>query len=247
MPQYTIKNGMTTLDVRLDRVPIFDPRSLDFLIRDLLSDEHKNTLVTKLWDAPPGTPVLDQGQEGACTGFGTTNELLWNPVPVPGLDATFAREKIYWAAQKTDPWPGGSYPGANPQYEGTGVLYAIKAAAKLGYYAEYRWAKSENDMARGVSHLGPAIIGINWTEDMFRPDADNYIHPTGSIAGGHCILATGIDINADCYILHNSWGPTWGQDGNCKIKRSDMAKLLRDQGECCIITARLMPLSDTNV
>jgi papain like protease len=241
MPDYTLKNGETTLDVRLDRVPFFDRRSLDFLIRDLLNEDQKQTLTTKLWDAPSGTPVLDQGQEGACTGFGTTNELLWNPVPVPGLDGTFAREKIYWVAQETDPWPGGSYPGAEPQYEGTAVLYAIRAAADLGYYTEYRWAKSESEMALGVSHLGPAIIGINWYKNMFTPDTRDFVHPTGSLAGGHCILVTGIDVEGGFYTLHNSWGPTWGDNGNCKIKRADMAKLLREQGECCIITGRALP------
>jgi hypothetical protein len=241
MPQYTLKDGSNTTDRRLDRIPAFDRRSLDFLIRDALDDTQKQTLLTKLWDAPPDTPVLDQGQEGACTGFGTTNELLWNPVPVPQLDGTFAREKIYWVAQEDDPWPGGSYPGATPHYEGTAVLYAIKAAAAIGYYTAYHWATTETEMAQGVSHLGPAIIGINWTENMFDPDADNYVHPTGELAGGHCLLAIGLDVAGGYYTLHNSWGPTWGDNGNCKIKRADMAKLLRDQGECCIITGRSLP------
>lgn len=244
MPQYTLKDGNRTLDVRLDRIPHLDPRSLGYLIREVLSDTQQAP-VTKLWDAPDGTPVLDQGQEGACIGFGTTNELLWNPVPVPGLDAKFAREKVYWTAQREDPWPGGSYPGATPTYEGTGVLYGIKAAAEMGYYTEYRWAKTETEMAAGVSHLGPAVIGVNWTNNMFKPDANNFIHPTGGLAGGHCILATGIDVEGGYYTLHNSWGPTWGQHGNCKIKRADMAKLLKAQGECCIITGRNLPTTPT--
>lgn len=241
MPQYTLKDGSSTADRRLDRIPAFDQRSLDHLVRDALTDDQKQAPTTKLWDAPEGTPVLDQGQEGACTGFGTTNELLWNPVPVPSLDATFAREKVYWVAQEDDPWPGGAYPGATPQYEGTAVLYAIKAAADLGYYTQYRWATSESEMALGVSHLGPAVIGVDWYNKMFTPDAKNFVHPTGGVAGGHCLLAIGIDVEAGYYTLHNSWGPTWGDNGNCKIKRTDMAKLLRDQGECCIITGRWMP------
>lgn len=241
MPQYTLKDGTSTSDRRLDRVPSFDARSLNFLVRDALDDTQKQTLTTKLWDAPTGTVVLDQGEDGACVGFGTTNELLWNPVPVPNLDATFAKEKIYWVAQENDPWPGGSYPGASPRYDGTAVLNGIKAAAELGYYTQYRWAKTESEMAQGVSHLGPAVIGITWMNNMFTPDAKNFVHPTGGIAGGHCILVIGIDVEGGFYTLHNSWGPNWGINGNCKIKRTDMAKLLADQGECCIITGRSMP------
>ena len=239
--QFILKNGVRTFDRRLDRVPVFDGRSLNYRIGDALDESQQQRLVTKQWTAPAGTPVLDQGQEGACVGFGTTNELLWNPVPVPNLDNTFAREKIYWVAQEDDPWPGGSYPNASPVYEGTGVLYGIKAAADLGYYTEYRWAKSEKELALGVGHLGPAIIGVDWYAHMFEPDPSGFIHPTGGKQGGHCTLLTGINVELGYYTLHNSWGSSWGDNGDCKIKRTDMAKLLADSGEACIITGRSVP------
>jgi hypothetical protein len=240
MPQYTLKDGTSTFDRRLDRIPAFDQRSLDFPARGALNPQQQR-LVTKLWTAPDSTPVLDQGQEGACVGFGTTNELLWNPVPVPKLDATFAREKIYWVAQEDDPWPGGSYPGASPRYEGTSVLYGVKAAADLGYYTEYRWATTEPEMALAVGHLGPAIIGVDWYEGMFQPDTKGFIHPTGDKAGGHCTLIIGVDVQGGYYTLHNSWGASWGDNGNCKVKRKDMAKLIADNGEVCVITGRTLP------
>jgi hypothetical protein len=240
MPQYTLKDGTSTFDRRLDRIPAFDQRSANFPVQAALNAEQQ-TLVSKTWTAPDGTPVLDQGQEGACVGFGTTNELLWNPVPVPDLTAQFAREKIYWVAQEDDPWPGGAYPKASPRYEGTSVLYGIKAAADLGYYTEYRWATSEKEMALGVGHLGPAIIGVDWYEGMFKPDSKGFIHPTGDKVGGHCTLIIGVNVRSGYYILHNSWGASWGDNGNCKIKRTDMAKLMGDNGEICIITGRTLP------
>jgi len=241
MPQYPLKDGTSTTDVRLDRIPAFDPQSLNFRIRAALDESQQQTLWTRNWNAPAGTPVLDQGQEGACTGFGVTNELLWNPVPVPALDAAFAREKIYWPAQEGDPWPGGAYPGANPHYDGTAVLFAIKAAVSLGYYTEYRWGTSEAEMALGLSHLGPAVIGIDWYRGMFTPNSGGFLRLTGGKAGGHCILVTGINVNAGYYTVHNSWGPTWGVNGDAKIRRDDMAELLAADGECCIITGRSIP------
>lgn len=240
MPQFTLKDGTSTSDRRLDRIPLFDRHSLNYPVGDALNEEQQK-LVSHAWTAPDGTPVLDQGQEGACVGFGVTNELLWYPVAVPGLDAAFAREKIYWVAQREDPWPGGAYPDANPRYEGTSVLYGVKAAADLGYYTEYRWATSEKELALGVGYLGPAIIGVDWYQGMFHPDPNGFIRPTGDKAGGHCTLLTGIDITGDYYILHNSWGSTWGNQGNCKIRRKHMAKLLADNGEACIITGRSLP------
>lgn len=242
MPQHTLKDGSSTTDRRLDRIASpYDRRSLDFTVNQALNAEQRQALISNLWTAPDGTTVLDQGEEGACAGYGVTNELLWNPIPVPGLDGTFARQKIYWVAQENDPWAGGSYPGGQPVYEGTSVLAAVKAAADLGYYTEYRWATSEKEMALGIGHLGPAIIGVDWYNNMFRPDRTGYIHPTGGVAGGHCLLAIGIDTDGDYYTLHNSWGPTWGNNGNCRIHRRDMAKLLGANGECCIITGRSLP------
>lgn len=250
---FTLKDGSTVHDRRLDRIAAFDRRSLQFPVSEVLNADQQN-IVTQLWAAPDNTPVLNQGREGACVGFGTTHELLWNPVPVPGLDAAFAREKIYWVAQENDPWPGGSYTGASPIYEGTSVLYGVKAAADLGYYKEYRWATSETEMARAVSYLGPAIIGVDWYEGMFAPDSKGYIHATGDKMGGHCCLVIGVNVDTPTgkttrkknnvegyYTIHNSWGPDWGDNGNCKISRADMRKLLGDNGECCIITERSMP------
>jgi hypothetical protein len=235
-----LKDGSEVFDRRLDRIAAFDRRSLEFPVRGALNDEQQE-LVTKTWSVPENTPVLDQGREGACVGFGVTHELLYYPVAVRGLDATFAREKIYWVAQEADPWPGGSYPEASPRYEGTSVMYGVKAAADLGYYKEYRWATSEKEMALGVGYLGPAIIGVDWYEGMFKPNKDGYIRPSGEKMGGHCCLITGINVRSGYYTLHNSWGPSWGHNGNAKISRKDMAKLIADNGEVCIVTQRTLP------
>lgn len=240
---YTLKNGVSTFDRRLDRIPLFDRQSLSYPINDALNAEQQ-TLISKTWTAPPGTPVLNQGTEGACVGMGVTHELLFYPVAIRGLDADFARKQIYWVAQRDDPWPGGSYPDANPRYEGTSVLYGIKAAADLGYYTEYRWATSEKEMALGVGYLGPAIIGVDWYEGMFAPDSKGFIRPTGDKMGGHCCLVIGVNVKSDYYTIRNSWGPEWGNNGNCKISRKDMAKLLGDNGEVCIITQRNLPPPD---
>lgn len=240
MPTYTLKDGTSSFDRRLDRIPAFDQRSLNFPVGAALNEEQQ-TPISHMWTAPPDTPVLNQQAEGACVGFGITHELLYYPVAVRGLDASFAREKIYWVAQREDPWPGGSYPEASPRYEGTSVLYGIKAAADLGYYKEYRWATSEKDMALGVGYIGPAIIGIDWYEGMFAPDSKGFIHPTGEKVGGHCTLIVGINVRDGYYTLHNSWGPSWGVHGNAKIRREDMAKLIGDNGEVCIITERTLP------
>lgn len=241
MTAYTLRDGSTVTDPRLNRTHRFDERSKQYRVSAVLPQSKP---VTKMWTIPGGaaTEVLDQGVEGACCGFGVTNELRFRPVPVNGLDDVFAREKIYWLAQHTDSLPGGSYPGADPRYEGTSVLDAVKAAQTLGYYTEFRWAMSEPEMCLGVGYLGPAIIGVDWYQGMFTPDTGGYLHRTGGIAGGHCILVKGVNVRSGFYTVYNSWGPGWGDHGTAKISRPDMAALLAADGECCIITGRARPL-----
>lgn len=228
----------TTFDRRLDRLVEFDARSREYSVRQFLRGDEKP--VSKTWTIPSGV-VLDQGKEGACAGFGTVHELLAEPEAIPGLDATFAREQIYWNAQRNDAWEGGSYPGGQPFYEGSSVLAAVKEAANLGYYGEYRWAFGEQDLALTVGTVGPAILGLNWYKGMLKPNARGYIRPTGGVVGGHCILCIGIDVTGSYYVLLNSWGPSWGEAGTCKVSRSDMARLLADNGEACVITQRFTP------
>jgi hypothetical protein len=233
-----LRDGSYVEDRVLDRIPEFHPASLNFPVCAALSSEQQKTPKTTTWTIPAGSPILDQGQEGACVGFGITNELRFNPVPIPGLDATFARQRIYWPAQQGDPWPGGSYPGATPVYEGTSVHAGIQVGVDLGYYTEFRWAFSEPEMMLGVGYLGPAVIGINWYSGMYRPNAKGFLTVTGDKVGGHCILVKAVNVRSGYYTVYNSWGPTWGDKGCAKISRSDMAKLLDQDGECCLITGR---------
>lgn len=238
-----LRDGTPLLDPRLDRLVEFDHRSREYPARACLAAG--STPVTKLWTLPTGAPVLDQGREGACVGFGVTNELRFEPVAVPGLDATFAREKIYWPAQRIDQWPGGAYPGASPQYEGTSVLAGMKAAKALGFYGEYRWAFGEADLALAVSHIGPVVIGVNWYTGMFRPDSRGYLNATGRVEGGHCVLVVGLNSRYAYYTIYNSWGASWGNQGTARIRRSTMDRLLREDGDAAVITQRFQPDSLT--
>lgn len=57
--------------------------------------------------------------------------------------------------------------------------------------------------------------------------------------GGHAILCNGVNVKSGLYRLHNSWGESWGVNGEAFISRADMATLLKRQGEACIPVKRL--------
>ncbi len=235
-----LRDHSVVSDPRLDRLVQYDERSKKFpLCATLNSDERQPR--SRRWAMPIRDKILNQGKEGACVAFAITNELKAKPVPIKGLNDVFARQAIYWPAQEIDDWPGGSYPGAEPLYEGTSVLAGVKTAAKLGFYTEYRWAFSENELALGISYQGPAVVGVPWYAGMLRTDDDDYINVTGTVQGGHAICVLGIDVDEGCYIFMNSWGGRWGNRGRGRIRRTDMARLLHENGEACIVTGRAVP------
>ncbi len=212
------------LNRTFDRIIHFDERSRNFPVRSLVLKKKRKTM---MW---PCNLWLDQGQEGACTGFSVSHEAAAEPVAVPNITNETARE-IYKRAKQLDDFPG-------EDYEGSTVLGAMKAATEKGWYEEYRWAFGEDDLAYAVGYFGPAVLGIPWYEGMCTPDKDGLIKVSGNLAGGHAILCNGYDATKKLYRLHNSWGREWGVDGECFISEKDMKRLLREQGEACIPVRR---------
>jgi len=232
----TLRNGTTTADPRLTRLVQFDERSRSFPIRATFASGAKARSFTWRCDT-----YLDQGSEGTCVGFSMTHELIARPCVVKGVDGKFAREQVYWEAQKIDPWDGGSYPGASPTYEGTSVLAGVKMLRKLGYIQQYRWCFGLEDLVMAVGYKGPAILGVNWYQGMFDTLPCGHIHVTGSVAGGHAILCKGVSVKNKTFTLHNSWGSSWGNGGDALISWDEMERLLYEQGEAVIPLLRSHP------
>jgi len=215
------------MDVKrvFDRLASFDEKSRNFPIRAMIRAGLPRRSYT--WKCPVN---LDQGSEGACTGFSTAQEAAAKPVMVKNVTNDLARE-IYHRARQLDEWPG-------EDYEGSSVLAAVKAGAERNWYKEYRWAFGEDDLALAVGYKGPAILGIPWYEGMCKPDAAGIIAVTGKVLGGHAILCNGYNAKKSLYRLHNSWGADWGVAGDCFISAADIDRLLHEKGEACIPVVR---------
>lgn len=230
-----LRDGTTPADPRLGRLPQFDERSRAYPVRAALAPAQQAAPRGYTWRC---TTTLDQGSEGSCVGHAWAHELLARPAEATGVDHPYARERLYWAAQQLDEWEGGAYPGATPQYEGTSVLAGAKVVSGLGAMAEYRWAFGLSDLVLAVGYKGPAVLGVNWYEGMFRPDGAGYVWPSGAVAGGHAILCRGVSVSRRTFTLRNSWGPGWGNGGDCLVTWDTMERLLGEGGEACIPVGR---------
>ncbi|MGP3979837.1 hypothetical protein [Streptomyces sp. KR80] len=235
-----LKNGNTTIDPRLDRIPEFDERSKDYPIRMLVTE--RAPLRSAGWACPSW---LNQGHEGACVGFAWSHELIATPVQVPGVNDSFARE-VYKDARRLDEWPG-------ENYSGTSVLAGAKAVVARGYMEEYRWAFGVDDVLRTLGYFGPVVIGVKWYDSMFEPAPNGLLEVLPGEFGGHAILVRGVSLKArldgqggtmPVVRLRNSWGRDWGVDGDCYLRVEDLEKLLKDEGEACVpVTRKSGPLS----
>lgn len=171
---------------------------------------------------------LDQGSEGACTGFGASNTLLLGPRHKWWVtnDTAFA---LYHEAQDNDEWPG-------HDYEGSSVNGAMRAMQKDGTITSYSWLKTLEEIRHALSYLGAVEMGTNWYSGMWNPDSHGLLHPTGSVVGGHAWALSGYRTGADgsrVYRMENSWGQSWGVDGGAYLLEPDLQTLL-DGGECAI-------------
>ena len=205
----------------LNRRVSFDERSRAHPVRALVANRPPRSYT---WRCPVW---LDQGQEGACTGFGVSHAAASRPHNKQPITNESAFE-LYHEAQKLDEWPG-------EDYEGSSVIAAAKAAKAAGLCSAYKWAFGEAELASAVSWVGPVVVGVNWYDGMEDTDSKGLLSVTGKLVGGHAIVVLGFNVRTGLYKLKNSWGMDWGVLGYCYITRTDMARLLKEQGEAVVL------------
>lgn len=212
-------------DPRLDRRVRFDERSRQYRAVDRLPRRAaQRGPRSYTWSCPVW---LDQGQEGACTGFSTAQAVAARPRPKPGV--TNADGELYYRrARQLDDWPG-------EDYDGSSVLGAMLAAKEFGDVESFDWVfGGAEELAAVVGWICPAVLGIDWLAGMAQTDERGLISATGGVLGGHAILCNGVNVKARTFRLHNSWGADWGVSGDAFISWSDMDLLLARQGEAAV-------------
>jgi hypothetical protein len=130
--------------------------------------------------------ILDQGQEGACTGFGLAcviNYLLWRRHLESRADGPFdsiSPRIIYQLARFYDEWPG-------EDYDGSSCRGAMKGWHKHGVCAKLSSATSAVQCAyptcRGLDECGtPADRGLLMDCQTLRRDMQAAIYQIGAIS-----------------------------------------------------------------
>jgi pimeloyl-ACP methyl ester carboxylesterase len=202
-------------------------------------------------ECPPAKDriVLDQGREGACTGFGLAaviNQLLSRR----GSDRRVSPRMLYEMAKKYDEWKGEDYSGSSCRgavrgWHSMGVcsekLAPYKAAEKnwtldidqakdarattLGAY--YRVSKRLSDYHAALNEVGALYISAQVHKGWERRSVSDGRIPLkpGSI-GGHAFALVGY--NQEGFWVQNSWGESWGLNGIALWSYEDWLENVRD-------------------
>lgn len=169
---------------------------------------------------------LDQGQEGACTGFGEEHVRALSPYAQPTSNRL--AQQVYEQARREDEWEG-------EDYEGSSVNGAMRAARTLGLISKWYWARTTTQARHGLSYHAAGQLGVNWYTGCFYTDEQGFISLDGQVEGGHSLALAGYVRRPErtevAFRLENSWGPSWGDRGGCWIWESDLARLLAENGE----------------
>jgi len=185
--------------------------------------------------SPPGNvEVLNQGEEGACTGFGLAaviNKLNHDR----NSSVRVSPRMLYEMAKKFDAWPGEGYSGSSCRgaikgWHSMGVCsdelwpYRVNSRDKhltvarakdarsntIGAY--YRLRKNIVDMHAAMNEVSAiyasATVHRGWSRLAVRTGV---IKQQKGMLGGHAFAIVGYDEKG--FWIQNSWGPGWGRNG----------------------------------
>lgn len=232
------------------RVPT-DWRHIErFSLAEVLPDtvDHvEHTLSLPSW----ARDFYDQGAEGACVGFGSSQ--MMSILNRRRYDARW----LWNQAKLVDEWPD-TNPGDD---EGTSVRAAMDVLRAAGHVRvlrghdepvalgegiqENRWATEVDEVRTAISKGVPVTIGVNWYEAFDAPGpyksaSDFFVGVNGElgrIRGGHCVCVFAASDRRQAVGFANNWGrfyprKTW-------MPYHVLERLLTEDGEAAVVTDRL--------
>ncbi|MCC7412307.1 MAG: C1 family peptidase [Gammaproteobacteria bacterium] len=192
-----------------------------------------------------GVPILDQGQEGACTGFGlaTVVHYLQRTRRIERDPVAVSPRMLYAMARRYDEWPGEAY-------EGSSCRGAMKGWHKHGVCKETLWRhdpgapdytlselRSADAQSRPLGayfrvnhkdlvamHAALSEVGIVYASASVHSGWDDVaddgrIPDADGNLGGHAFAIVAYD--REGFWIQNSWGRAWGLEGFGRIGYAD--------------------------
>jgi C1A family cysteine protease len=171
-------------------------------------------------------PVRNQGQEGACAAFSAASLREWQERKEYGATCYFSPQFVYWNRENLS--QSGMYlrdvmnilrkkgicpedlcaqgKVASPEQ----ITPEAKSAAENFLIKGYAQVTSPTELKAALNTSGPCLIAM----PVFQ-QGPIFWKPTvlqKQVIGGHCVTVVGYD-HKKGFLLRNSWGSMWGDDG----------------------------------
>ncbi|NOD89461.1 MULTISPECIES: C1 family peptidase [unclassified Ruegeria] len=230
----------------LDNAPRLGNRVLNALTDgpDLRDRIYEPALLDlKMTMDPPSedeSPILDQGLEGACTGFALSSAInLMNyqrhqKLETPRIPPLSSPRMLYEMAKINDPWPGEEYEGSTiraalkgfyhngvcseeeaPYKDGDNNWYLkvshAKDARKLGLGAYFRLKPEIIDYHAALNETGVIYVSARIHRGWQKPSTDRV---KGDIKPSYINMGGHafiiVGYDEKGFLIQNSWGEDWG-------------------------------------
>ncbi len=212
-------------------------------IRDLPYQPMLRPLAAML-PPPSGLAILNQGQDGACTGFGLAAVINLLIARNTTQKRRVSPHMLYRMARLYDEWPG-------EEYEGSSLRGALRGFFNNGVCQDALWGRT-TDMFASLEAAKDARRTALGAYYRLRPVLSDYhaaLNETGAIyasaavhsgwdkpvkgviepkAGGplHAFAIVGYDETG--FWVQNSWGRRWGRSGVAHWSYQDWAANIQD-------------------
>lgn len=176
-------------DLMMQHLPVFQPSRLFIYYNEREVEGHVNS--------DSGAQIRDGIKSVATLGVCSEDEWPYDDTP---------------AESDGGPFPPGARDGEKPSAQ-------CYQDALNNRVTTYRRVLRDPDQMRGCLAAGyPFVFGFTVYESFESKEvADSGVvpmpQPGEQVLGGHAVLAVGYDDSTQRFIIRNSWGTDWGQDG----------------------------------
>lgn len=241
------------ISIKPQRMNIVKGRKLDALkdIPDIRDRIYEPTLapLSPSVPAPKALKILDQGKDGACTGFAlaaTINLLLSTNDRLASSEQArrVSPQMLYVMARQHDEWPG-------DRYEGSSLRGALRGFYNCGACEEKLWRLPDLKQLSLASaqDARKTTLGAYFRLRPHLPDYHAALSETGVVyasanvhrgwdapVAGKISVGQGVSLHAfaivgydqDGFWIQNSWGKGWGKGGLAHWPYEDWAGNIQD-------------------
>ncbi len=88
---------------------------------------------------------------------------------------------------------------------------------------EWGWVNhSQEEIKKALIEHGPLAVCMIFWRDFYYYRGGIYHHRWGRVAGGHVVAIMGYDDEEQCWLIKNSWGSSWGENGWVRMAYDDL-------------------------